>query len=237
MQSYLDSAVHVTIGGSTMIMKSDSQIQRDVMEELRWDPQTSKCEIGVAVKDGVVTLSGTVDAYARKVAAESAAQRVSGVRALAEDLAVKLDGLGERTDTEIAHAAVNALHWDSRVPEEKVSVKVENGWIVLTGSVPFKFQSDAATRAVRYLTGVKGITNSIRLSYPSASPSDVKSRIESALRRNAELEARQLTVDASAGKVTLKGRVHSWNERRAAEQAAWAAPGVAQVDDQLTVGI
>jgi osmotically-inducible protein OsmY len=217
-------------------MKSDSQIQRDVIEELRWDPQTSKTELGVAVKDGVVTLSGTVSSYSQKLAAEHAAERVSGVRAIAEDLSVKFGGLAARSDTDIAHAVVNALRWDTRVPEDKVTAKVENGWITLMGEVPWKFQSEAAERSVRYLSGVKGVTNLMRVT-ASASTTDVKSRIEAALKRNAELEARHLTVEARDGKVTLRGTVHSWRERREAENAAWAAPGVKEVDDRLLVGV
>ena len=218
------------------MIKSDSQLQRDVIDELRWDPQTSKTELGVAVKDGVVTLSGTVKSFAQKLSAERAAQRVSGVRALAEDLVVKLDGLGARSDTDIAHAAVNTMRWDTRVPDDKIKVKVENGLITLSGNVNWKFESEAAERCVRYLSGVKGVFNLIHVTSP-VSTGDVKSRIESALKRNAELEARQVTVETFDGKVTLRGKVHSWAERREAENAAWAAPGVRQVEDQLTVGV
>jgi osmotically-inducible protein OsmY len=216
-------------------MKSDTQIQRDVVEELRWDPQTSTAELGVAVKDGVATLSGAVRSYAQKLAAERAAERVAGVRAIAEDLTVKLDGLGTRTDTEIAHSVVNALRWDSRVPDDKLTARVENGWITLGGTVEWKFQSDAAERAVRYLLGVRGVSNLIEVRSP-VSPSAVQSRIEAALKRNAELDAKRITVESKDGRVTLRGNVRSWTERRDAENAAWAAPGVTHVVDCITVG-
>lgn len=215
-------------------MKSDNQLQHDVVEELRWDPQTSKTELGVAVKDGVITLSGTVNSYAQKLAAEHAAERVSGVRAIAEDLNVKINGMAERTDTEIAHSVVNALRWDSRVPDDKITAKVENGWITLTGTAEWKFQSDAAERAVRYILGVRGVSNLIQVR-ASASASVVKSKIEAALKRSAELDAKRISVEAADGKVTLRGSVRSWTERRDAQNAAWAAPGVRQVEDWLTV--
>lgn len=216
-------------------MKTDSQVQRDVVEELRWDPQTSNAELGVAVKDGVATLSGAVRSYAQKLAAERAAERVAGVRAIAEDLIVKLDGLGARTDTDIAHSVVNALRWDSRVPDDKLTARVENGWITLGGTVEWKFQSEAAERAVRYLLGVRGVSNLIQVR-SSVSPSAVQTRIEAALKRNAELDAKRISVESKDGRVTLRGSVRSWTERRDAENAAWAAPGVTQVVDMITVG-
>ena len=215
-------------------MKSDSQLQRDVVDELRWDPQTSNTELGVAVKDGVVTLSGTVRSYGQKLAAEHAAERVAGVRAIAEDLIVKLDGFGTRTDTDIAHSVVNALRWDSRVPGEKITAKVENGWITLNGTTEWKFQSEAAERAVRYLLGVRGVSNLIQVR-SAASSVTVKSKIEAALKRSAELDAKRISVEAMGSKVTLRGTVRSWTERRDAENAAWAAPGVTQVEDLIAV--
>jgi osmotically-inducible protein OsmY len=214
--------------------KSDSQLQRDIVEELRWNPQTSTCEIGVVVKDGVATLSGTVKSYAQKLAAERAAERVGGVRAIAEDLSIKFDGSLSRTDTEIAHAVVNALRWDTQVPDDTVTARVENGWITLEGDAIWKFQSDAAERAVRYLTGVRGVTNLIRVR-PRASAPVVKSKIEGALKRSAEVDSGRISVEASDGQVTLKGTVRSWAERRDAESAAWSAPGVTLVNDLLTV--
>jgi osmotically-inducible protein OsmY len=217
-------------------MKSDSQLQRDLIDEMHWDPQLSKSEIGIAVRDGVVTLSGTVHSFAQKLAAERAAERVSGVKAIADDLIVQLDGFGKRSDTDIAHAAVNALKWDSEVPEEDITIKVDNGWITLDGRVPWRFQSDAAERAVRYLIGVKGVTNMIRVQ-PSVSTASVKSRIEDALKRSAQLDAQRISVQAADGKITLNGTVRSWAERRDAERAAWAAPGVTQVEDRLVIAV
>lgn len=214
--------------------KTDSQLQHDVVEELRWDPQTSKAEIGVAVKDGVVTVSGTVDTYAQKLAVERAATRVSGVRAMASDVVVKILGFVTRTDTDIAHAAVNALRWDSRVPDDRIRVKVADGWITLEGEATWKFQADAAERAVRFLSGVKGISNHVAVR-SGASEKAVKAKIEAALKRSAELDAKRIEVEALDGKVTLKGTVRSWAERTDAENAVWAAPGVTQVDDLLTV--
>ena len=215
-------------------MKNDSQLQRDLFEEMRWDPQLRDCEIGVAVRDGVVTLSGAVSTYAKKLAAERATERVSGVRAVADDLVVNFAGSLRRTDTEIAHAAVNALAWNTEVPDEKVTIKVDNGWITLEGSVPWRFHADAAERAVRYLMGVKGVTNML-LVVPSVSAIDVRVKIEQALKRSADIDSKRISVEALDGKVTLKGTVRSWTERRDAESAAWAAPGVKQVEDNILV--
>jgi osmotically-inducible protein OsmY len=216
-------------------MKSDSALQAAVIEEIRWDPQVGRAEIGVAVKDGVVTLSGSMSSYAQKLAAERAAERVLGVKAVADDLEVRLPGSGKRSDTDIAHAAVNALQWDTEVPDDQITVKVENGWVTLDGSVSWRFQSESAVRAVRNLTGVKGVSNMIRVA-PSVSTVEVKAKIEQALKRSAELDSKRISVEAMDGKVTLKGTVRSWTERRDAERAAWAAPGVTQVEDRLFVG-
>jgi osmotically-inducible protein OsmY len=215
-------------------MKTDKQLQQDVAEELRWDPSINEKEIGVAAKDGVVTLSGTVDSYADKYAAERAAKRVRGVRALAEDLTVRVPGDRSRTDTEIAHALVNALAWDVVVPKDRITATVESGWVTLRGGVDWQYQRAAAERAVRYLTGVKGVSNLITVT-PKVTAQDVKLRIESALKRNAELDAGRITVDMKDNTVTLTGTVRSWIERRDAERAAWAAPGVTVVDDRLVI--
>jgi osmotically-inducible protein OsmY len=217
-------------------MKTDMQIQKDVIEELRWDPSIRETEIGVAAKDGVVTLSGVVDSYAEKYAAEHAAQRVSGVKAIAEDLTVQLVPTFKRSDTDIAHAAVTALKWDIQVPDEKVKVKVDDGYITLTGDVEWKFQQDAAERAVRYLTGAKGVINLIKVMPKRVSKFEVSAKIRDALRRNAEHDADRITVEAADGKVTLKGVVRSFAERSDAERAAWSAPGVMSVDDRIAIG-
>lgn len=215
-------------------MQSDSQIQQNVVAELRWDPSVSLAEIGVAVKDGVATLSGAVDSFAKKYAAIHAAERVAGVKAIAEELKVLLPSDLKRTDTEIAHAAVNALSWDIEVPDDKIKVRVDEGWVWLEGEVEWQYQKGAAERAVRYLTGVKGVTNSIRIKARAFAP-EVRKRIEDALKRNAELDAKRISVETSDGTVTLRGTVRSWTERADAERAAWSAPGVTKVDDQLAI--
>jgi len=216
-------------------MKTDMQLQRDVIDELRWDPAVGRAEIGVAAKDGVVTLSGEVDTFAQKYAAEHAATRVGGVRAVAEELTVKLPTATERSDTDLAHAAVTALRWDVEVPDDRVTVRVEDGWIALEGTVEWQYQRTAAVRALRYLTGVKGLTNLITVK-PRASAPDVRAKIETALKRSAELDAQRIQVEASNGTVRLTGNVRSWAERNDAEQAAWSAPGVSKVEDRLLVG-
>lgn len=218
-------------------MKSNSDLQQDVIDELRWDPSTRDCEIGVAARDGVVTLSGEVASYAQKLAAEAAAERVAGVRALAEDLKVKLPSSMERSDTDLAHACLNALKWDVDVPDEGLHLKVENGWVTVEGSVGTHFQRQAAERAVRYLTGVKGIINHAAVKPSGVSTTEVGRKIKAALHRSAELDASRIQVEAHDGRVTLKGTVRSWAERTDAERAAWSAPGVTAIDDQIVVGV
>jgi osmotically-inducible protein OsmY len=215
-------------------MKSDLQLHKDVLDELRWDPRVNEAEIGVAAKDGVVTLTGSVPTFAQKYAAEKVVERVTGVRAIADDLHVRPSGTFLRNDTDIAHSAVNALAWDIEVPAEKITTKVESGWITLMGEVDWNYQKTAAERAVRYLGGVRGISNLIEVK-PKVTPQEVKTKIEAALKRNAELDAKRITVETSGTKVTLKGNVRSWAERTDAERAAWSAPGVKEVDDRLMV--
>lgn len=217
-------------------MKTDLQLQQDVQDEIRWEPSIGDAEIGVAVKDGVATLSGYVRTFAQKFAAERAAERVSGVRAIAEDIQVRLPGALTRTDTEIAHAAANALRWDIEVPDDRLKARVEDGWVTLEGSVDWYFQKAAAERAVRFLTGVKGIANMISVK-PKASAFEVKAKIESAFKRSAELDAQKINVETADGRVTLRGTVRSWTERQEAERAAWNAPGVREVNDQLTLSV
>jgi osmotically-inducible protein OsmY len=215
-------------------MRTDLQLHKDVLDELRWDPQVNEAEIGVAAKDGVVTLTGVVPTFAQKYAAEKVVERVAGVRAVAEDLQVRpADGF-VHNDTDIAHAVVKALAWNIEVPADKIAATVQHGWITLKGEVSWNYQKTAAERAVRYLGGVKGIVNLIEVK-PKASWREVKSKIEAALTRNAELDAKLIEVQTAGGKVTLKGHVRSWAERADAERAAWAAPGVKEVDDRLVV--
>jgi osmotically-inducible protein OsmY len=213
---------------------NDTQLQRDVLNELEWEPSVHAAEIGVAVKESIVTLSGTVGTYAEKLAAEKAAKRVRGVKAVAEDIAVKVATGLERTDTDIAYAAVGALGWDVEVPHEKVKVKVEDGWVTLEGEVDWAFQRDAATRVVRYLMGVRGVTNLITIK-PRVETWALKRRIADAFKRNAELDAKRIQVDAVGGRVSLYGNVHSWQEHDVATQVAWSAPGVVMVENHLAV--
>ncbi len=215
-------------------MKNDADLQRDVFDELRWEPAVHSTDIGVTVKDGVVTLSGIVDSYPEKWAAERAAKRVCGVKALAQELEVKLPGSGQQTDADIAEAAENALKWDILVPQDRIKVTVEKGFLTLEGEVNWQTERSAAERAVLNLTGVTGVANEITVK-PQVAPIDVKAKIEAALKRNAILDAQQIQVQADGGKVTLTGSVSSWAERDEAESAAWAAPGVSEVKDLIMV--
>lgn len=219
-------------------MKTDTQIREDIFQELKWDPAVSDTEIGVAVKNGVATLSGNVATFAQKFAADRAAERVVGVRAIADDVTVKIPSNQARSDTDIAHAVANALKWDTEVPDEKVKARIDNGWIWLEGEVEWQFQKLAAERAVRNLTGVKGVTNTIELKPQSpASPAAVSTKIREALMRSAEFDANRIVVEVEQGKVTLRGTVRSYAERKEAERAAWSAPGVTALEDKIVIGI
>jgi osmotically-inducible protein OsmY len=204
-----------------------------VNEELQWEPTVTASAIHVAARDGVVTLSGTVPHYAEKRAAIRAAQRVEGVKAIAEEMEVSLAGIHQRKDAELAHTVVNSLSWHVWVPSH-VQATVENGWVTLTGSVHWGFQRNFAEDAVRYLSGVKGITNNITLK-PSVRPTAVKDAIEKALKRNAEIDAGNINVSADGSKVTLAGTVKSWDQRQEAGVAAWNAPGVTEVENNLAL--
>ena len=215
---------------------ANDNLQQNVLDELRDEPSLEAAHVGVTADKGVVTLTGFVTSYAEKLSAEDAAKRVFGVRAVANDVQVQLPDGHARTDTEIARAAVDALRWHSMVPDEWVKVTVDKGWVTLEGAVDWKYQKDAAEHAVRHLTGVKSITNAI--SVKPTTPlkvGEVKHRIFEAFRRNAELEARRIGIDAHDNKVVLHGNVHDWAEVREAQRAAWTAPGVAEVDNRLVV--
>ena len=215
-------------------MKTDAQIKRDVQDELIWEPSIDETKIGVSVEDGVVTLSGEVDSYAKKISAEKAAKRVKGVKAVAEDIIVNYGMEEEKTDTEIAKAVVNALQWHASVPEDAVVPKVENGWVYLSGQVRWGYQKESAKNAVKDLSGVKGVINSITISQ-GVEPLEVKKRIKEAFERSADLEARGIRVVTEGHTVTLEGTVHSLKEKEEAERTAFNAPGVYEVKNNLVV--
>jgi osmotically-inducible protein OsmY len=213
---------------------TDKDLKLHVQSALDWEPSLDASDVGVSVDEAVVTLRGNVASYAEKVTAERVALRVYGVKAVANDLAVHLVSAFERTDTEIAQAAVTALKWNTMVPNDRVTVTVSNGWLALNGTLDWQYQKDAAGRTVRDLIGVKGVTNNIIVK-PRVKTIDVRDKIEAAFKRSAEIDARRVNVTAADGKVILSGNVHSWAERQEAERAAWAAPGVTQVEDRLTI--
>ncbi|HZZ38512.1 MAG TPA: BON domain-containing protein [Acidobacteriaceae bacterium] len=214
------------------VTHTDREIQTDVMAELRWDPSVPATEIGVVVKDGVVTLTGTVDTYMKKWRAEEVAHRVNGVIAVANEIQVR--SIGERTDSDIAAAALHALSWNSTIPQGKVHVTVDKGWITLKGDVEWQYQRQEAERVVRRLLGVKGVSNLITVK-PAVTPSDLKRKIEDALVRNAQVDAERITVEVQENKAVLKGKVRSWAEREEAERVAWLAPGITSVDNQISL--
>lgn len=216
-------------------MKTDVQLKKDVQAELDWDVSVNATEIGVAVKDGVVTLTGHLDTYAEKLAVEKAVQRVQGVRAMAIELDIRLAPGHQRSDSEIAAAAEMAFKWNSHVPAERIMVKVEKGWVTLSGEVDWDYQRSEAESAVRPLTGVRGISNNIVLKVKAA-PSDVTRRIRDALARQASRETDAISVHVTGSTVTLRGSVNSWADRSAAQVAAWSAPGVTSVINELRVG-
>ena len=216
--------------------RTDEAIQRDVLDELKWNAYVRPNEIGVSVKDGIVTLTGWVDSYMKKIAAEEAAHRVPGVKAVANDIEVRLPSSAERTDADLASAVLNALRWDAAIPAGKLDVTVSKGWVTLKGEVDFAFQKRDAERAVQRLSGVKGVTNLIVVT-SHLSPTELKQQIEKALVRNAETDASHITVELQGSKVILRGTVRSYAEKKAAEETAWSAPGVTEVDNRITISL
>jgi osmotically-inducible protein OsmY len=214
------------------VVKTDEQLRRDVEEELEAEPSVDAHQIGVAVKDGIVTLTGQARSFAEKWNAERAAERVEGVRGVANEIEVRLTG--ERSDTDIARAAADALAWNALVPEDRVKVEVSSGWVTLRGDVTYDFERRAAERAVRYLSGVRGVTNLIQIK-PRVEPRDVKQQIERRLQREALLDAQNISVQVNGSEVVLRGGVRSWMEREEAERAAWAVPGITSVRNEITV--
>jgi len=220
-------------------MKNNEDLRNEVMDEIRWDPELRDVatEIGVASKDGVVTLSGVVTSYWKKLAAERAAQRVAGVKVVASNIDVGLSGIGKRTDTEIAEAAKNALRWNSAVNEDNLEVKVDNGWVYLEGKVDFDYEKRYAQDCVENLLGVRGVTNNITIVTKVINTEDIQRKIVAAYHRHASIDASSISVIAAGNKVVLKGKVSSWAERKEAERVARLAPGVSSVDNKIDIDV
>lgn len=215
-------------------MLTDSSLQQAVLDELKWEPRVNAAHIGVTAKEGVVTLTGDVSSYAEKLAAENAARRVYGVKGVAEDIKVRYSS-NKVDDTDIAQMALQALSWDVEVPSDKVKVEVEDGWVTLTGTVDWHFQREAAEADVRKLNGVLGVFNDVTIK-PNVQVSDLRDKIKAALKRNAAIEAGNITVTTEGGKVTLSGTVDSWEEDGIVRNTVWSAPGVTEVEDKLLIG-
>lgn len=215
---------------------SDKQLRQDVIDELEFDPSVNAAHVGVAVDGGVVTLTGHVSSYAEKLAAEAATRRVQGVRAIAQEIEVRYPNEKKTADDEIAKRALDIMRWSAVVPSDAIQLTVRDGWVTLSGQSEWQFQKDAAENEIRRLSGVAGVINNIAIK-PRVQPTDVKRKIEEAFRRNADIEAQKIRVSVlDGGRITLQGSVHDWQERIAAENAAWSAPGVSAVDDRLTIG-
>lgn len=215
-------------------MKTDIEIQKDVMDELQWDPRLEASEIGVAVKNGIVTLSGEVDSYAKKVAAENATKRIKEVKGVVEDVVVTLPHHVKRTDQDIAEVALRSLKWSTSIPEDKIKVIVEDGWVTLEGQVAWEFEAEEAQKAIEHNKGVLGITNRIDIE-PRISTPVVKDAIKRALERNADIEAENIHIDVQENKITLNGTVHTWREMHDVWNAVWSAPGVKSVENNLVI--
>lgn len=217
------------------VMQNDLDIQQGVLDELSWDPQVAPNEIGVVVNDGVVTLTGWVDTYTKRLAAVEAALRVRDVHAVANELEIRLPSMTERLDSDIAAAALHTLVWDATIPTGDIDLTVSKGWVTIKGQVPWGYQRLEAERVVQRLAGVKGVSN-LLIVKPQAAPADITASITRALERQAEVDAKGITVDVHGTTVTLRGRVRSYAEKQAAGGTAWSAPGITVVENQLVVG-
>jgi len=215
-------------------MKSDNEIQKDVIEQLKWEPFLNASQIGVAVKNGIVTLSGQVDTYSKKVLAEKTTKKVAGVKAIAEDIMVGISPSYKKTDTEIAEAVVNALKWHTMIPEDKVKVSVEDGNVKLEGEVEWEYQRNQAKTAIENLIGVKFVTNLVAVK-PKVTPYELQLKINASFLRSANIDAAKVSADVSGSKVTLRGKVRSFAEREDAENAVWSAPGITTVENKLVI--
>ncbi len=216
-------------------MKTDSQIQADVIQELQWDPKVTHEHIGVSVSDAIVTLTGSVPTYVEKLAAEKAAQRVDGVKAVVEKIEVRLSKSDKRDDQDIAKAILNQFKWNVQVPDDLIKISVENGWVDLRGEVEWDFQRKAAEKCIRGLSGIKGISNHVSIKEKGIQPEVIKQRIETALKREAERQARRISVEVRGSKVILTGRVYSFHEMQDAKGAAFSVPGVTSVENNLYI--
>ena len=217
-------------------MKTDSQIQQDVMDQLKWEPYLNAAQIGVAVKNGIVTLSGQVDTYSKKLIAENAAKKISGVKAIAEDIQIGVSPSYNKTDAEIAEAVLNALKWHTAVQEEKIKVKVEDGYVRLEGEVEWNFQRKNAELAIENLAGVRSVINLITVK-PKITSSDIEEKINEAFKRSATIDAGKITAEVIGSKAILRGKVRSFAEKEDAENAAWFAPGITAVDSKIEIEI
>lgn len=215
-------------------MKSDAILRDEIIDELNWEPSVDSTKIGVAVKNGIVTLSGTVPSFIEKIDAEKAVKRVDGVKAVVQNIDVKLKSTSVRTDEEIAEVALKNLKWNTNVSEDNIILKVENGWITLEGEVLWNYQKEAAKKAVKGLIGVKGVNNFIKVE-SKIKPQNLKERIKKSFLRNASIDAENVKVEVIGNKAILKGNVESWEEKKQAERAVWAAPGIFEVENKLEI--